>query len=362
MRNRSFRPARSVALGTAAGLVLAGCLAGVDDRPTVTRGSLSGAVTGAGATFPDPLFQEWIAHYEQRVETGVDIGYQAVGSGGGIEQFLADAVDFGSSERYLRQGELTVASEVRGCAAVQFPVLFGAVVLALHDDALDGLVLDPDVIAGIYDRRITRYDDPAIAALNPGMALPDAEILPVHRSDGSGTTYVFTRYLTAEVPFWAQRYAEGTDIDWHDDTLGGEGNEGVTRAVQENAGGIGYVNQSYALANDLATARVVNEDGQPIEPTLEATTAASEEASIPDDFQFDIDDIGGSGYPITGANWIFAYECGYEDETAAVLRDFWTWVLTDVEADRLAAELGYAPMGRELKRRVIEEIARINAG
>ncbi|TDC69896.1 phosphate ABC transporter substrate-binding protein PstS [Streptomyces hainanensis] len=359
MRRRPF--ARAVALTAAAALVLAGCVAGGDDRPTVTRGSLTGELTGAGATFPDPLFQEWIASYTDGVETGVDIDYQAVGSGGGIEQFLADAVDFGSSERYLQQGELSVAREVRGCEAVQFPVLFGAVVLALHDDALDGLVLDPDVLAGIYDRRITRYDDPAIAALNPDMELPDTEILPVHRSDGSGTTYVFTRFLTTEVPFWAQGYAEGTDIDWHDDTLGGEGNEGVTRAVQENAGGIGYVNQSYALANDLATARVVNEDGTPVEPTLEATTAASEEATIPDDFQFNIDDIGGEGYPITGANWIFAYECGYDDETAALVRDFWTWALTDVEADRLAAELGYAPMGRELKRRVIEEIGRINS-
>jgi phosphate transport system substrate-binding protein len=353
--------AAAVLAAAVAALALPGCAPGGGDGDggAVTRGSLSGTLSGAGATFPGPLFTEWIGYYGDRVETGVDIDYEAVGSGDGIEQFLSDAVDFGSSERYLQSGELSVAREVRGCEAVQFPVVFGSVVLALHDDALDGLVLTADVIARIYDRQITRWDDPAIADLNPDMDLPDQEIVPVHRSDGSGTTYVFTRYLTTEVPFWGDRYADGTDIAWHPDTLGGDGNEGVTRGVQDNPGGIGYVNQSYALTNDLATARVVNEDGVPVEPTLAATTAASEEADIPDDFQFDIDDIGGEGYPITGANWILVYECGYDNTTAALLRDFWTWAVTDTEADRLAVDLGYAPMSRALKDRVVEQIARI---
>jgi phosphate transport system substrate-binding protein len=359
MRNRL----RTAAASTAAAALLpllAGC-AGVDAGPAVTRGTLTGELTGSGATFPDPLFREWIAHYSRTVETRATIDYRAVGSGGGIEQFLSDAVDFGSSERYLQASELSVAEDVRGCEAVQFPIVFGAVAIVFQDDTLDGLILTAELLARIYDRQITRYDDPAIAELNPDLDLPGTEILPVHRSDGSGTTYVFSRYLTTEVPFWAEEYAEGTDIGWHSDTLGGDGNEGVVTGVLGSAGGLGYVNQSYALSNDLATARLVNEDGRAVAPTLAATTAASEEAEIPDDFQFNIDDIGGDGYPITGANWIFAYACGYDDETAALLRDFWTWALIDETADGWAAELGYAPMGRELKARVIAEIERVDS-
>ncbi|WP_059007778.1 phosphate ABC transporter substrate-binding protein PstS [Streptomyces specialis] len=363
MRNRlaSFPGAAApvAAVALVLPLVLTGCL--VEDGSAVSRGTLSGDIVGAGATFPDPLFQEWMSYYNTTIETGTTIDYRATGSGEGIEQFLAQSVDFGSSERYLQESELLVARQVRGCEAVQFPVVFGAVVIALNDPALDGLILDAEVIAGIYDRTVTRYDDPAIAALNPDLDLPDREIVPVHRSDGSGTTYVFTSYLTHEVQLWADEYAAGTDIDWNDGTVGGEGNDGVIQAVEASPGGLGYVNQSYALNNQLATARVVNEDGVPIEPTLAATTAASEEAEIPDDFQFTIDDIGGDGYPITGANWILAYECGYDDDTAEVLRDFWTWTLTDVEADRFASALGYAPMGRTLKERVLTEIQRVNS-
>ncbi|MDT0305438.1 phosphate ABC transporter substrate-binding protein PstS [Streptomyces sp. DSM 44917] len=358
---RPLRPLAPLAAALALLAAATGCGLAGNDGGSVSRGSLDGRLTGAGATFPEPLFAEWMTYYGEHVETGAGIDYQAVGSGGGIEQFLAGTVDFGSSERYLEESELEVAADVRGCPAVQFPVIFGAVVIAMNDEALDGLILTPEVIAGIYDRSITRYDDPAIAELNPDLALPGEEIVPVHRSDGSGTTFVFTHYLTTEVPSWAENYSAGTDIAWHEDTRGGDGNEGVTRTVRDNPGGLGYVNQSYALSNNLATARVVNADDTPVAPTLAATTAASEEAEIPDDFQFAIDGIGGDGYPITGANWIFAYECGYDEDTAALLRDFWTWTLSDATADQSAAALGYAPMGRALKTRVIEEITRINA-
>jgi phosphate transport system substrate-binding protein len=223
------------------------------------------------------------------------------------------------------------------------------------------MVLTAEAIARIYDREIVYYDDPALAELNPEMDLPHRQIRPVHRSDGSGTTYVFTHYLTTEVPFWADEYAEGTDINWHDNTQGGDGNEGVTATVLGTEGGLGYVNQSYAQENELATARVVNSDDKAIEPTLEATTAASEEADIPPNFQFNIDHVGGEGYPIVGANWILAYRCGYEDEVADILRSFWNWTVTDTDADELARELNYAPMGRELRERVTREIEKIGS-
>lgn len=359
---RAMRTSRAVPpLAWVLCLLLAATGCGLwDDDSQLSRGSLVGSVTGSGATFPDPVFQEWMDYYSSEIETGVSIHYNAIGSGEGIEQFLTQAVDFGSSERYLEGSDLATAREVRGCRAVQFPVVFGSVAIALNDPDLDGLVLTSEIIAKIYDGQITHYDDPGIAALNTDMDLPHQEIVPVHRSDGSGTTYVFTHYLTTEVSFWAEDYAEGTDISWPQETVGGDGNEGVTSEVLSHDGGLGYVNQSYALENDLATARVVNEDGRAIAPTLAATTAASEEAKIPDNFQFNIDNIGGDGYPITGANWILAYGCGYEDDTAEIMKDFWTWVLTDESADDLAEDLHYAPMSRNLKERVIKEIQRIN--
>ncbi|MGP3969443.1 phosphate ABC transporter substrate-binding protein PstS [Streptomyces sp. 6N223] len=352
----------AVARGAAAAVALTTTLAGCQaDDGTVTRGTLTGQVHGSGATFPNPIFQEWIRHYTSSIETGVSIDYDSIGSGGGIEQFLQQTVDFGSSERYLEESELQVAQEVRGCPAVQFPVLFGSDVIAFNDPELDGMVLTAEAIARIYDRQIVYYDDPALVELNPEMDLPHREIMPVHRSDGSGTTYVFTHYLATEVPFWAEKYSEGTDIGWHEDTLGGDGNEGVTATVLGTPGGLGYVNQAYAIQNDLATAWVVNEDGNAIEPSLEATTIASEVAHIPDNFQFNLDNIGGEGYPIAGANWVLAYACGYEDEVADVLKDFWTWAVDDSQADALATDLGYAPMSRSLRGRVLREIERINS-
>lgn len=361
MRTRLARAAALLGAAALAATGVTGCQSG--DEGGLHRGDLSGRLTGSGATFPEPVFEKWIDSYTGTIQTDAGIDYDAVGSGGGIEQFLEQTVDFGSSERYLEASELQVAQEVRGCEAVQFPVVFGSVVIAFNDPELNGLVLDADTIARIYDRQIRHYDDPALVALNPDMDLPHREIRPVHRSDGSGTTYVFTHYLTTEVPFWADRYAEGTDISWHDGTLDGDGNEGVTATVLGSEGGLGYVNQSYALLNNLATARVVNEDGAAIEPDLAATTAASEEAEagIPDNFQFNLDNIGGRGYPIAGANWIMAYRCGYDDEIADTLADFWTWAVTDSHARELATDLGYAPMGRGLADRVTRQIELINS-
>lgn len=329
------------------------------DTQAADAGGASGELVGAGATFPTPLFQDWIFEYQENVEPGVSINYQSIGSGGGIEQFIAQSVDFGSSERYLTDEALAEAEAERGCAAIQFPIVFGSVVIAFNDPALDGVVLDAETIAAIFDRRITNYNDEAIAELNPEMELPDQDIIPVHRSDGSGTTYVFTRFLEHEVDSWADTYGSGTEVDWASGTVGGQGNEGVTAGIQQNPGGLGYVNQAYALENDLPQASIVNEDGNAIEPTLEATTAASEEAEIPDDFQFDILDVGGDGYPIVGTNWIFAWACGYDDGTARSLTEFWNWALD--EGDEIALELNYAPMGDQLKDRVRGQIERINA-
>jgi phosphate transport system substrate-binding protein len=340
----------------------AGADDGTDDQtaePAAAGGELSGNLEGAGASFPNPVFQDWIFEYTENVQPGVSINYQSIGSGGGIEQFLLETVDFGSSERYLRDEDLEEALENRGCEAIQFPVLFGAVTLAFGDDQFDDLVLDAETIAGIFQREITNYNDPAIAELNPDMDLPDQEIIPVHRSDGSGTTSVFTTYLEDAAPSW--ELGSGTEVQWPADTIGGQGNEGVTAGIQQNPGGIGYVNQAYAIINELPTAQVVNDDGNPVKATLEATTEALEVLDIPDSFQFDILGVGGQGFPIVGANWIFAWECGYDEDTAAMLQDFWTWAISSDEAIAQTTELGYAPLGEGLRTRVLDAIERINS-
>jgi phosphate transport system substrate-binding protein len=327
--------------------------AGDDDAAAGDRPG--GALDGAGASFPVPVFEEWIFTYQDDVNPNASINYQSIGSGGGIEQFLSQTIDFGSSERILSEEDLELAESDR-CAPIEIPVVFGAVVIAFDDPALEGLTLDANAIADIFERRITNYSDERLQELNPDLELPDKDIIPVHRSDGSGTTSVFTKYLDADSDNWT--LGEGTEVQWPSGTVGGEGNEGVSAGIAQNEGGIGYVNQAFALELGLQTALVINSDGNAVAPTLEATSAALATVDIPDDFRFDILGVGGDGYPIAGTNWIFAWECGYEAETEALLKDFWTWAIT--EGDDFALELGYAPLAEEIKPQVLEAIERIN--
>lgn len=317
----------------------------------------AGALDGAGATFPTPLFEDWIFTYTGDVNPNASVNYQSIGSGGGIEQFIQQTVDFGSSERILSEEDLELAAQERGCDPIEIPVVFGAVLVAFEEPALEGLTLDAEAIAGIFQREITNYNDPALQELNPDLDLPDLDIVPVHRSDGSGTTSVFTKYLDDAASNWT--LGEGTEVQWPAGTVGGQGNEGVSAGISQNAGGIGYVNQAYALELGLSTARVVNEDGNAIEGSLAATSAALSTIEIPDDFRFDILGVGGEGYPIAGTNWIFAWECGYDAETAELLKDFWTWAVT--EGDDFATDLGYAPLAEDVKPAVLEAIERINS-
>lgn len=346
-----MKPALRGALAGLAALVLAAPLAGCAtprDR-----------IEGAGATFPTPLYLDWIHQFTRDAEAEFLVDYQSIGSGGGITQFLEQTVDWGSSERYLRDSDLADAEQARGCPALQVPTVFGAVVLAFGDAQLDGLVLDAETISAIFRREITRFDDPRIAELNPDYDLPDRAIIPVHRSDGSGTTSVFTTWLADEDQAWADELGSGVEVAWPSGTVGGPGNEGVTANIQQNPGAIGYVNQSYSMVLDLPQATVVNADGNPVYPTPEATRAGIGQAEIPDDFQFDILGVGGDGYPIAGTVWNFFWECGYEPDTAAQLRRFWSWALAN--GDEAAVDLGYTPLPPALKERAQAAIDRIGA-
>jgi phosphate transport system substrate-binding protein len=331
-----------------------------DDDTETDSDQPAGSLVGAGATFVNPIFVDWILDgYQANVNPNADINYQSIGSGGGIEQFLLETVDFGASERYLRDDTLAEAEETRGCPAIQFPIVFGSVTIAFNDEQFDGLILDGTTIGDIFERRITKYDDPAIQELNPDRDLPDMDIIPVHRSDGSGTTSVFTTYLDLDRSVEGWTLGNGTEVQWPAGTIGGQGNEGVAAAIQQNPGALGYLNQAYVLEQGFPQAQVINADGKPITATLEATTEAAEEAEVPDNFQFDILDIGGDGFPITGTAWVFVWECGYDETTEALLKDFWTWAVT--EGGPYAEDLGYAPMGPSLQERVLEAIDRINS-
>lgn len=329
------------------------------------EGTLGGRIEGAGATFPNTLFGDWLFDYSDSrsgvaVQPATQVDYQSIGSGGGIEQFVRGTVDWGTSERYLRDDDLEAAAENRGCEAIQVPVVFGSVVIGFEDESLDGLVLDAELVSAIFRREVTNFTDERVRALNPERELPDQEIIPIHRSDGSGTTSVFTTWLEDEDESWADQYGSGTDVNWAPGTLGGDGNEGVAAMIEQNPGGMGYINQSYAAVLEMAQARIVNADGNAVYPTLQATTEAVEELEIPDDFQFDVLGVGGGSYPITGTVWNFFYTCGYDERTEALLKDFWTWSTQTEEGDALALELAYAPLGESMKERVLASLERIN--
>ena len=278
---------------------------GSDDNGS--SGGASGDLVGAGATFVNPIFVDWIFEYQNEVNPGANINYQSIGSGGGIEQFLLEQVDFGASERYLRDDALAEGAESRGCDAIQFPIVFGSVTIAFNDPELDGLILDGTTIGDIFERRVTNYNDPQIQALNPDRELPDQDIIPVHRSDGSGTTSVLTTYLEQDDAVDGWTLGSGTEVQWPSGTIGGQGNEGVAAGIQQNPGGLGYLNQAYVLLEGFPQAQIINADGEPITATLEATTAGLYGLEIPDSFQFDILNSGGDGFPITGTAWVFAW-------------------------------------------------------
>ena len=323
------------------------------------KGNLTASLSGAGATFPAPLYLEWISKYKKDVQPGVSINYQGIGSGGGVEQFIAQKIDFGGSDAYMKDDEIQAAQKARGCPVVHIPTVFGAVAIAFNAPGLDTITLDGPTLGSIFLGKVKSFDDPAIKALNPGVTLPSKPIVVVHRSDGSGTTSIFTKYLAGVSPEWkAKAGPGGKTVNWPVG-VGGQGNDGVAAAIKQNEGGLGYVELSYAMDNQLKTALMKNSAGKAVAPSLESTAAAADTAQIPTDLRFNIKNVGGDGYPIVGATWILAYECGYTADKAAALKDFLKWALTS--GDGTARELHYAPLGASLKTQSLANVDKINA-
>jgi phosphate transport system substrate-binding protein len=315
-------------------------------------------LTGAGATFPYPLYSNWFATYGK--QTGVRINYQSIGSGGGIRQFIKGTVDFGASDASMKDEQI---AQVNGNVE-QIPTVIGSVVLTYSLKGMGGrrLRLDAATIADIYLGRITSWQDPRLKALNPGAPFPKLDIVVVGRSDGSGTTFVFTDYLAKVSPEWARRVGRGTAVRWPVG-LGGKGNEGVTAQVKLLEGSIGYVEMGYALANKLAFAELKNQAGSWVIPTLASAQAAA--ASVewtPDtDFRVSITNApGADAYPISSFTWLLIYRNSTNPETAKRLRDFLRWMLTPA-AQAQAERLHYAPLPPVVAKLVAERIPVLRA-
>jgi phosphate transport system substrate-binding protein len=349
--------ALSVLVVAAMGALVAACGSG-DTTGSTTAGAAKADLNGAGATFPQPVYVEWIGAF-QTANPNVTINYQGVGSGAGIEQFTAQTVDFGASDAYMKAEEIAAAEAARpGAKVIHIPTVFGAIVLAYNLPGVDELKLDSDTVAGIFLGTITTWNYPAIAALNPGVTLPAEAIQTVHRSDSSGTTNAFTKYLTSVNDAWKNGPGAGKEITWPVG-VGGKGNDGVSAVVLQTEGSIGYVELSYAVQNDMTMAQMKNKSGAFIAPSLESTSAAAEGSTIPEDMNITVSDsANAAAYPIVTVTYILAYDKMPDAAKAEALKSFLTWALGD-EGTAIATELGYAPLPTTLKDAALAKVALI---
>jgi phosphate transport system substrate-binding protein len=311
-------------------------------------------INGAGATFPYPIYSKWFDEYT-KVDPSVRFNYQSIGSGGGQKQITARTVDFGASDGPMSDENL---AKTPG-KLLHIPTVAGADVITYNLPGNPKLKLDGDAIAGIFLGNITKWNDPKIAALNPGVELPDVGIIPVHRSDGSGTTFIFTDYLSSISPVWADSVGKGTSVKWPASIgIGAKGNEGVAGQVKQLSGAVGYVELIYAKQNQMPYADVKNAAGNFITPSLDSVTAALATAKIPDDFRFSmVNAPGDQSYPIAGTTWLLVYQQQKDAAKGKKLVEFLNWALTKGEG--MASSLDYASLPESLQQRVLERIKTI---
>ncbi|PYI61689.1 MAG: phosphate ABC transporter substrate-binding protein PstS [Verrucomicrobia bacterium] len=311
-------------------------------------------INGAGATFPYPIYSKWFDEYA-KVDPSVRFNYQSIGSGGGQKQIMAQTVDFGASDGPMSDENLSKAPG----KILHIPTVAGAVVMTYNLEGNPALKLDGETIADIFLGKVKKWNDPKIAASNPGIKLPDKEIVVVHRSDGSGTTFIFTDYLSKVSAEWKQKVGNNTSVNWPTG-IGGKGNEGVSGQVKQTPNAIGYVELIYAIQNKMPYADVKNAAGQFVKPTLESVTAALGTANIPDDFRFSMTNAPGSNaYPIAGATWLLVYEQPKDPAKGKKLVEFLKWALTTGEG--MAKDLNYAPLPDEIQQRVLKRIDEIKS-
>ncbi len=335
--NRSTSHATTTTLALALALALTACGGGTSSpAPSAPGGRL--ALNGAGATFPYPIYAQWAHSYSQ--QKSIEINYQSIGSGGGVAQITAKTVDFGASDAPLSGDELD--SE----GLLQFPMVIGGVVPVVHIDGIapGSLQLTPALLTDIYLGTIKRWNDPRLAAINPTLTLPDKEITVVRRSDGSGTTWIFTTYLAAISPDWKAKVGAGKAVAWPVG-VGGKGNEGVANYVERINGSIGYVEYAYALQNRMNVAQLQNRDGAFVAANATSFQAAAANAdwkSVPGFGVVLVDQPGAQSWPITGATFILMHRDQADAAKAKALLDFFSWCYSD--GAEAASKLDYIPL------------------
>jgi phosphate transport system substrate-binding protein len=316
-------------------------------------------LTGAGATFPNPIYTKWFDAYSK--QTGIQINYQSIGSGGGIRQFTEGTVDFGATDGPMNQSQIAAVTG----NVLHVPTVLGAVVVTYNLPSLGEtrLKFDGSLLVDIFMGRVTKWSDRRIAALNPGIELPDIDLIVVHRSDGSGTTYVFTDFLNKFSREWRDKVGYATSVNWPVG-LGGKGNEGVTQQVKQVEGAVGYVELIYAISNQLPYADIKNAEGRFVQPSLESVTAAAAGIDLASDTDFRVsitNPRGAGSYPIASFTWLLVHKDGKDAAKAKRIKDFLTWMITP-EAQAMAAELHYAPLPKEVVALVEARLPTLKAG
>jgi len=312
-------------------------------------------LNAAGATFPYPMYSKWFDVYHQAHPT-VQINYQSIGSGGGIRQLIDKTVDFGASDGPMNDDQLKQAS----VPILHFPTVLGADVPSYNLAGVSAeLNFTPEAIAGIFLGKITKWNDPAITSANPGVKLPSEDIVVVHRSDGSGTTYIWTDYLSKISPEWQQKVGKATSVNWPVG-LGGKGNEGVAGLIQQTPDSIGYIELIYAIQNKIAYGRVKNSSGAFVKADLASVSAAAAAASkyMPDDFRVSITNPEGkAAYPIASFTWLLIPSKFSDSAKRDAVKDFLKWMMTD--GQQYCEGLAYAKLPKEVVTKEMKAIAQI---
>jgi phosphate transport system substrate-binding protein len=309
-------------------------------------------INGAGATFPQQIYTKWFDEY-QKVDPSVRFNYQGIGSGGGQKQILAETVDFGASDGPMSDENLAKAPRTLW----HIPTVAGAVAVSYNLEGNPQVSLDGPTLAAIFLGTINKWNDPAIAGQNPELKLPADDIVVVHRSDGSGTSFIFTDYLSNVSPDWKQKVGKGTSVSWPVG-LGGKGNAGVAGQIKQTPGAIGYVELAYAHQNKLPFASMKNAAGAYMAPTLDSVTAALAAATIPEDFRFSmVNSPGPAAYPICGATWLLVYAEQKDHVKGEKLVQFLKWAYSDGE--KFAAGLDYAPLPDAVLKRALDRVLTI---
>jgi len=331
--------------------ILLACLALAMALPAVAQTTLN----GAGATFPYPMYSKWFSDYHN-LHSDIQINYQSIGSGGGIRQVLAQTVDFGASDGPMTDQQLAEAK----FKILHIPTVMGAVVPAYNIPGVNGEVkFTPEALAGIFLGKVSKWNDQAITSANPGVNFPSTDIIVVHRSDGSGTTFIFTDYLSKVSTEWASGPGKGTSVKWPVG-LGGKGNEGVAGQIRQLPGSIGYVELIYAVQNKIPYGVVKNASGAYVKASLESVTAAAASVkSMPADFRVSITNAPGKdAYPISSFTWLLIPQTSKDPAKGKILADFLNWMVD--EGQKETAALTYAPLPANVATKVKEAIKQVH--